>query len=260
MTQTEEAVVGAVGNFQQIALKARQGSEVALRTLGGRSTGGSRTVQSLVTTAEETMGHLVGRMARAAGHSAVLSQKALGQMEDVTRELGEIHAILEEIEFIAEQTNLLALNAAIEAARAGNEGRGFAVVAEEVRRLSERSQKAASGIGEIVGEFRRRLDEVSSSLKSMTLVDQEEAGQAETEAESLMQECISSKEAMQQAVAALSGQGEEISHEISELVTRLQFQDITRQTLERVRRDLQEVTVQLSAISHQEKEERRNSK
>jgi methyl-accepting chemotaxis protein len=248
MARCEEAMVGAVGSFQEIALKARQGSEVAIRTLGGERAGEGPTVQSLLATAEETMKHLVGRMARAAGHSAAVSEKALGQMEGVGQEVGEIHGILEEIEFIAEQTKLLGLNAAIEAARAGEEGRGFSVVAEEVRHLSERSQKAASTIRGIVGEFRRRFDDVSSSLKSMTLVDQEEAGQAETEVTAIMREILASGETMRGAVTSLSRQGEEISTEISDLVMHLQFQDIARQALEKVGADLQDLHRMVEAV------------
>lgn len=60
-----------------------------------------------------------------------------------TQNLKSITAVIKDI---SEQTNLLALNAAIEAARAGEHGRGFAVVAEEVRALSERTNKAISEI------------------------------------------------------------------------------------------------------------------
>jgi methyl-accepting chemotaxis protein len=82
--------------------------------------------------------------AEQAGH-AQEGGKAVEETVVAMRTIAERTSIIEEIAY---QTNLLALNAAIEAARAGEHGKGFAVVAAEVRKLAERSQKAAKEIGE----------------------------------------------------------------------------------------------------------------
>lgn len=84
----------------------------------------------------------------------------LSAMQEITHKI----VIIEEI---ARQTNLLALNAAIEAARAGEQGKGFAVVAAEVRKLAERSQKAAAEIGDLSVASVKVAEDASSRLNTL---------------------------------------------------------------------------------------------
>ncbi len=86
-----------------------------------------------------------------------------------------IDKFVEDIAEIAAQTNLLALNAAIEAARVGDAGRGFAVVAEEIRKLSENTNRLTKDIAKVLKEFSikigksvNNINEINEMLKRIT--------------------------------------------------------------------------------------------
>ncbi len=173
MAGSIERVVEGVQD--SIAVLAKGAEELATSSFS-LSEGASEQAASTeeVSASLEEMSGNIRNSADNAKQTEAISLKASRDTEDGS------HAVLETVEAmkdistriliieeIARQTNLLALNAAIEAARAGEAGKGFAVVASEVRKLAERSQKAATEISELSARSMSIAERAGSVLRDI---------------------------------------------------------------------------------------------
>jgi methyl-accepting chemotaxis protein len=86
---------------------------------------------------------------------------------DSAKNVEQVKILADAILDIATKTNLLALNASIEAARAGENGRGFAVVAEQIRTLSEDSNRSAGSIKQFAEDINVSVNKLISSTYNL---------------------------------------------------------------------------------------------
>ena len=161
------------------------------------------------------------------------SGKAVKQTVEAMKNIADKISIIEDI---ARQTNMLALNAAIEAARAGEAGKGFAVVAAEVRKLAEKSQKAAGEISEITGssvevaeKAGKMLEELVPNIQKTAQLVQEISAACDeqtTGAEEINKAVQQIDKVTQQNASAseeLSSTSEELASQAEELQTAIGF-------------------------------------
>jgi methyl-accepting chemotaxis protein len=188
----------------------------------------------------EQVGEHIGRVMEVTDHA----MEGMGGLRDVmggiadrvlslserSRRIGKITELIEDI---ADQTNLLAVNAAIEAARAGEQGRGFTVVADEIRKLSDSTEKSTKDITALIEEIQHEVSNATVSMEQgigsideEVRLSQESAERAKEISMSVRQQVSGSKqiaEAMRDIDEAMKqvNAGAQQSHEAVEKLTTL---------------------------------------
>ncbi len=226
----EEAVIELICRFQEITDGAIQEANVTAAQFQSSSSDDGQNDASLL---DET-NLIIGTFAQSVVESSQLGMDVAMVVEEVEGSTQRITPLLEEIEFIADQTRLLALNAAIEAARAKEHGRGFAVVAEEVAKLANRSRVAAANIQSVVSEVNGSTDKAITALQGFASIDLTGALTTRERIADITKILEEKSETLQAGVLHATESAQKHANQVTDIVMSMQFQDISRQRLEKV--------------------------
>ncbi len=239
-----EALVRIATDIRQASGQVSTGSQELSSTAQGLSQGATEQAASVeeLSASVEELASTIRQNAENTSQADSLAQRVARNAEDsgkavakTSDSMGEIASRISIIEEIARQTNLLALNAAIEAARAGDAGKGFAVVASEVRKLAERSQKAAQEInglsrdsvsvaqeaGKLLAELVPDIKKTADLIQEISAASNEQSSGAEqiakgiTQMDMVVQQNASASEELAGTSEELASQAELMADTVS---------------------------------------------
>lgn len=194
-----------------------------------RESGGK---QSLASVIDQTTMHL-NDLLTILNNTVAENEDLSLSLQSAAESTSKISENSQKVRSLAMNSRLLAFNAFLEASRAGEQGRGFRVVAEEFNKLAVEAAELAHGIDEVSRKITTDVDSMCNSLLARNQVTAGKQRALQATIEEIIGTTNQSKsEAREIAERALHG-SQEIANNINEVISHLQFQDITRQEIEK---------------------------
>jgi methyl-accepting chemotaxis protein len=224
---TEEDFLAVGASLREVLTKAEETSTMA------------KTASDLVQSEEmercvETLQEFLGRMNRYLGASGERLELSMGILRSIMNESGRIKVPVTGFRKIVKRLRMLSISTKIESARFAANDNGFRNIADDVEKLSAIIDAKSTDILDAVDLLCKAISETLTNVSTLEAREQE---QAKTMLDGAIRSflSLSEKHTFSATVAGnIMSSSEEISQSIGEIVSLLQFHDITRQQIEHV--------------------------
>ncbi|MGB9934977.1 methyl-accepting chemotaxis protein [Thermodesulfovibrio yellowstonii] len=168
----------------------------------------------------------------------------LERIYTLQKKVHDIIPLMDSIKDISEQINILAINAAIESARVGEKGAGFAVIADEIRKLSNKTEKISKEIKDKISSLNSTMTEQYEffKIKLEGTKHIEMMKDAKEATEEIEKDFSNVGNLLNRLINDINLQNELIFTMVTDLLGKVQFQDVVRQKLEKICEQMKELS------------------
>ncbi len=159
----------------------------------------------------------------------------LRSVHAVVQEINELSGMVEAVQAIGMQSHMLAINAAIEASHAGAAGVTFRIVADEMRKLASNSGEVAANIKLSLGRARLVVEGSMAASINESAKQHADVSLAAGAIQKLLDNFEDMNQYYQNRLESVTLHNEELAGEIGEVLGQIQYQDVVRQCIERIR-------------------------
>ncbi len=156
-------------------------------------------------------------------------------VQAVVKEIKDLSSMAEDVRAISMQSHLLAINAAIEASHAGSAGLAFRVVSEEMRKLAFNSGAVAAKVIQGLGRAREAVESGVALSIAESATQLADVTQAAASIAKLQDNLDDMSQYYKTRFAVVTKHNEDLSRDIAEVLGQIQYQDVVRQCIERIR-------------------------
>lgn len=239
----ETSVNEVCRSFSSMSARAQESVTASTTLLGDNHSGTGS--EGLVSAVGQTLEDLL----RNIRSTCDFSRDIRTRIRELDARVQSVADSLTQVEGISEKAKLVALNGQIEAARLGQNGAAFGVVAHETKSLASNAAKSSVTIRQLVTELGTAMRDASHQMQVRTDSDALMAEKSELTVHEMLEYLRKTHEQFEDSIRTSTQLSRQLTADIAQAVTAMQFQDRVNQRIDHVVESLQELAARLQPIA-----------